>query len=80
MRKNSGSNTDPCGTPVLIDSQLEDWPFKTTLTSIMENLLNPLKSIPVYPIVFKFMKDLHARLCQIVLINLEKHLLLLGKD
>ena len=25
-------------------------------------------------------KDLHARLCQMLLINLEKHLVLLGKD
>ena len=29
MRKGSGPNTDPCGTPALIDNQLEDWPFKT---------------------------------------------------
>ena len=25
------TNTGPCGTPALIDNQLEDWPFKTTL-------------------------------------------------
>ena len=31
MRKNNGPNTDPCGMPALIDSQLEDWPFKTAL-------------------------------------------------
>ena len=31
MRKNSGPNTDLIGTPALIDSQLEDWSFKTTL-------------------------------------------------
>ena len=30
MRKNSGPNIDPCGTPALIYGQLEDWPFKTT--------------------------------------------------
>ena len=31
MRKNSDTNTDPWGTPALINSQLEDWPFETTL-------------------------------------------------
>ena len=30
MRKSIGPNTDPCGTPALIDSQPEDWPFKMT--------------------------------------------------
>ena len=37
MRKNSGPNTDPCGTSALVDSQLEDcdWPFKTTLWHLL---------------------------------------------
>ena len=30
MRKNSGPNTDLCATLALIDSQLKNWPFKTS--------------------------------------------------
>ena len=35
MRKNKVPNTDPYGTPALINYNLEDWPFKTSLWRLL---------------------------------------------
>ena len=57
MRKNSGPNTDPCGTPPLIDSQLEIWPFKTTLWFLLwRNDLIRWRAFPFIPLLLSLYK------------------------
>ena len=43
MRKNSGPNTDPYNMPALIDSQLEDWPFKTNFDVYYEEMTQSIE-------------------------------------
>ena len=36
IKNNRGPRMDPCGTPVLIGSQLDSWPFNNTLWKLLE--------------------------------------------
>ena len=66
MRKSIGPNTDPCGTPALIDSQPEDWPFKMTLWRLLwkNNSINWTAFLFIL-LFLSFYKNLCVRLCQI---------------
>ena len=81
MRKNRGPNIDLYGVPALIVSQLEYCHLKRVFDVYYRGMTQSIKEhSPLFHCSKLCIKDFHARPCQFPLINLEKHLVLLGKN
>ena len=65
---------------LLINSQRENWPFKTTLWCLLwRNDWINWRAFLLFHFFKVCINNLHARLYQMPLLNLEKHLILLRK-
>ena len=54
MRKISGPNTDPCATPALIDSELEDYHSYRLFDVYYGGMIQSIREHSCLSIVFKF--------------------------
>ena len=73
MRKRSGPNIDPWGTPAKIGPHDDVWPFRITLWSLPENSFKgDRKTLLIYPYSSIYKANLHAKPCQMLLTYLKK--------